>query len=171
MFNHRTPTTAKAKRAVPQRDTAVTILTAGCHFDGKLYCRGSSRIGGKIQGQIVSDGLLIIEEDAVISAEIFADEAIIQGSVTGRLEAKGRVELTATSRFHGDIKTPFLVVNEGAMFNGRSSMDRAGDDAAQGLPLPPDLSTSHEELGEVPSPGHSRGDVDPMNIPEIGARN
>ncbi|NBQ53170.1 MAG: polymer-forming cytoskeletal protein [Proteobacteria bacterium] len=104
------------------RDAAVTILTSGCHFSGKLYCRGSSRIGGKIEGQIISEGILIIEEGATILAEVKADEVIIQGKVNGRLEAKIRVELYPQSRFDGDIVTPVLVVNEGAQFNGRSIM-------------------------------------------------
>ena len=61
------------KKPVPARDSsAVTILTSGCHFSGKLYCRGSSRIGGKIDGQIISEGLLIVEEEAIITAEIKA---------------------------------------------------------------------------------------------------
>jgi len=104
------------------RDAAVTILTSGCHFSGKLYCRGSSRIGGKIEGQIISEGILIIEEGATILAEVKADEVIIQGKVNGRLEAKIRVELYPQSRFDGDIVTPVLVINEGAQFNGRSIM-------------------------------------------------
>lgn len=117
----------QVKKAVPTRDSAVTILTSGCHFNGKLYCRGSSRIGGRIEGEIVSEGLLIIEEAAVIMAEIHADEAIIQGTVKGKLKATGRVELAATSRFEGDISTPSLMVAEGAQFNGRSFMDVAGE--------------------------------------------
>jgi cytoskeletal protein CcmA (bactofilin family) len=112
----------KGKRPVVVRDTAVTILTSGCHFNGKLYCRGSSRIGGRIEGQIISEGLLIIEEQAIITAEIKADEVVIQGKVKGKLEASGRVELTNSSWFEGDIATPVLVVNEGAQFNGRSKM-------------------------------------------------
>lgn len=104
------------------RDTAVTILTSGCHFSGKLYCRGSSRIGGKIEGQIISEGILIIEEGATILAEVKADEVIIQGKVNGRLEAKIRAELYPQSKFDGDIITPVLVINEGAQFNGRSIM-------------------------------------------------
>jgi cytoskeletal protein CcmA (bactofilin family) len=114
---------AKNKKiSAPGRDTAVTILTSGCHFSGKLYCRGSSRIGGKIEGQIVSEGILIIEEGATILAEVKADEVIIQGKVNGRLEAKIRAELYPQSRFDGDIVTPVLVINEGAQFNGRSIM-------------------------------------------------
>jgi cytoskeletal protein CcmA (bactofilin family) len=112
----------KQKRTHPSRDTAVTILTSGCHFNGKLYCRGSSRIGGRIEGQVVSEGLLIIEEEALITADVEAEEAIIQGKVQGTLKASGRVELTATSQFEGDIQTPNLVINEGAKFNGRCIM-------------------------------------------------
>lgn len=104
------------------QDSAVTILTSGCHFNGKLYTRGSSRIGGKIEGEIISEGLLIIEESAIIKAKIKADEAVIQGQVNGQLEAHGRVELTSTSQVDGDIATPSLIIHEGAQFNGRSRM-------------------------------------------------
>ena len=119
------------KTVTTGRDAAVTILTSGCHFSGKLYCRGSSRIGGKIEGQIISEGILIIEEGATILAEVKADEVIIQGKVNGRLEAKIRAELYPQSRFDGDIVTPVLVVNEGAQFNGRSIMSQATSPSAQ----------------------------------------
>ena len=118
-------TRSPVKRPDPSRDTAVTILTSGCHFTGKLYCGGSSRIGGKIEGEIISEGLLIIEEGARINAHIRADEAIVQGQVEGRLEARIRVELCSTSNFLGDISAPILVIKEGAQFNGRSSMQAA----------------------------------------------
>jgi cytoskeletal protein CcmA (bactofilin family) len=130
------------------KDTAVTILTSGCHFSGKLYCRGSSRIGGRIEGQIISEGLLIIEEQALITAEIKADEAVIQGRVKGKLEATGRVELTHTSYFEGDIATPVLVVSEGAQFNGRSRMVVGNQDRSKGIEqvarLNPKGDTSHQ---------------------------
>lgn len=112
----------KVKRPAPSRDSAVTILTSGCHFSGKLYCRGSSRIGGRIEGEIVSEGLLIVEEEALITAEVRADEVIIQGHVKGKLKASGRVELTASCRFEGDIECSNLIINDGAQFNGRSIM-------------------------------------------------
>ncbi len=110
------------KKGATSRDSAVTILTSGCHFEGKLFCRGSSRIAGRIEGRIVSEGLLIIEDEAQIIADIVADEAVVQGRVQGKLEAKTRIELSANSFFDGDITTPVLVVHEGARFNGRSTM-------------------------------------------------
>lgn len=131
------PAPKSGKKTTNNRDVgAVTILTSGCHFSGKLYCRGASRIGGRIEGQIVSEGLLIIEEEAIITAEIKAEEVIIQGRVDGKLHATGRVELSSSSFFAGDIVTPILVVREGAQFNGHSSMIRREEATAGGVKTP-----------------------------------
>jgi cytoskeletal protein CcmA (bactofilin family) len=120
--NQKQPVTKVQKKNPTPKDSAVTILTSGCHFDGKLYCRGASRIGGRIDGQIISEGLLIVEEEAMITAAVKVDETVIQGSVKWKLEATGRVELTHTCKFEGDIATPSLVIHEGAKFNGRCFM-------------------------------------------------
>lgn len=114
--------TSPGKKDHP-KDYAVTIITSGCHFSGKLYCKGSTRIGGKVDGEIVSEGLLIIEEEAMISAEVKAEDIVIQGHLRGTVEAHGKVELSPTCVYEGDIITPVLVVQEGAQFNGRTTMD------------------------------------------------
>lgn len=120
------------RRSSAAGDSGVTILTPGCHFTGKLYCRGASRIGGKIEGEVVSEGLLIIEEEAEIQAKITSDEAVVQGRVTGSLVSKKRVKLTESCVFTGDIYTPSLVVSDGALFNGRAYMESNIDHAKDG---------------------------------------
>ncbi len=168
MFNSPKPTADKLKPKSVPRDGAVTILTNGCHFSGKLYCRGASRIGGKIEGQIVSEGLLIIEEEAVINAEIKADEAIIQGRITGKLTATGRVELCATSKVEGDIHTPVLIVREGAQFNGRSTVMEVT--AAKDVKAPKILSGGkNAKDGRGPDIGENvkNPDVAAFKIPEV----
>lgn len=124
MFNGNKNQQNKSRRTTNPKDAnAVTILTSGCHFNGKLYTKGASRIGGRIEGSIVSEGLLVIEEEAEIVAEIRAEEVIIQGRVQGKLIASGRVELCPTAEFDGDITTSSLIVREGAKFNGRATME------------------------------------------------
>lgn len=137
---------ASTKRQLATKDTAVTILTSGCHFTGKLYCRGSTRIGGKIEGEIVSEGLLIIEEGAFISAQITAEEVVVQGVIKGKLKAKTRVELASTCRFEGDLLTPILVVTEGAHFNGRSQMLIA---SSQGKVIEPASGFGNSKLPDL----------------------
>jgi cytoskeletal protein CcmA (bactofilin family) len=164
------PQKTQQNRKSVVKDTAVTILTSGCHFSGKLYCRGSSRIGGRIEGQIISEGLLIIEEQALITAEIKADEAVIQGKVKGKLEATGRVELTPSSYFEGDISSPILVVNEGAQFNGRSKMVINAPEKAKGFDQMARLNRadSQPEVGSTTSDARDRQpDVAVLKVPEI----
>ncbi|MCX6129779.1 MAG: polymer-forming cytoskeletal protein [Proteobacteria bacterium] len=123
MFNQQKKVGASPGKKDHSKDYAVTIITSGCHFSGKLYCKGSTRIGGKVDGEIVSEGLLIIEEEATISAEVRAEDIVIQGHLRGTVEAHGKVELSPTCVYDGDIITPVLVIQEGAQFNGRATMD------------------------------------------------
>lgn len=110
------------KKQAAKLDRSVTILTSGCHFKGKLFCRGSSRIGGIVEGTIVSEGLLIIEESAMIKGDVRADNVIVQGRIHGTIESKGRVELSPLARVHGDVTTHQLIIQEGAQFSGYSKM-------------------------------------------------
>lgn len=128
MFKDRknTPPAAQRKNST-QNSSAVTIITAGCEFSGKLHCRGASRIGGEIEGEIVSEGLLIIEEEARIHAAVVAEEVVIQGKMQGKLKANHRVEICATGSFEGDIECPSLIVHEGAVFNGNTKMSKPAE--------------------------------------------
>lgn len=170
MFTSKPKPIATPKKGATGRDAnAVTILTSGCHFSGKLYCRGSSRIAGKIEGQIVSEGFLVIEEEAMITAEIKADEAVIQGKVQGKLQATSRVELCASSQFDGDIITPVLVVREGAHFNGHSKMPPKEDATlAKGPRLAVNQGKETKPSGKMPDfDGVGKADIAALKAPEI----
>ncbi len=123
MFSPQKKGATSGSRREQLKDFAVTIITNGCHFSGKLYCKGSTRIGGKVEGEIISEGLLIVEEGAIINAEARVEDIVIQGHFRGSLESTGKVELSSSAIFEGDIHTSSLVVQEGAQFNGRTKMD------------------------------------------------
>ena len=127
MFGSNKSQGTQAKRSAPVagRDGGVTILTAGCHFSGKLYCKGATRIGGTIEGEVIAEGLLIVEEDAVINAQVNAEEIVVHGRMEGNLSVQRKIELCATSDVQADVSTPNLIVHEGAMYNGRTTMKRA----------------------------------------------
>lgn len=124
MFGSKSNKNNESRNIRMKKEHAVTILTEGCHFVGKLYCRGTSRIGGQIEGEIISEGKLILEETSKVDATVQADDAVIQGQISGKLNAKERVELTATSKFNGEIVTASLIIREGAQFNGRAKMGK-----------------------------------------------
>lgn len=157
MFNQTKKPSAKPVKKEHSKDYAVTILTSGCHFAGKMFCRGSTRVGGKVEGEIISEGLLILEEEAIVNANIECDEIVLQGRVTGIIRAKNRVEMSRTCIFSGDVVSPSLVIEEGAQFTGRSTMDGAGSVK--------DVATRKAVLEEVVAP--SLDDFDPGTVSEV----
>ncbi len=114
----------KRKGATIQ-ESSETILAASSHFKGKLYCKGISRIAGKIEGEIISEGLVVLEEAAEIDAIIHGEEVCIAGNMRGTVYASRKVELLPTCCFEGSLHTPVLVVQEGAHMQGQIKMEAA----------------------------------------------
>lgn len=91
-------------------------------IQGELRFQDTMRIDGRVTGRIVSDNLLIVGETAVIDADIEVAEISIMGKVTGTLRATERVEVHANAELRGDVSTPVLRIDEGAVFQGRCDM-------------------------------------------------
>ena len=98
------------------------FLGEGTQFKGVLSFAGAVRIDGHLEGEIVGEELLIIGEPAQVKAEIEVGTLVVSGRVQGAISARERVELLRPSRVTGTIRTPCLVVAEGAVFNGNCEM-------------------------------------------------
>jgi len=95
----------------------------GTKVVGKLTFGATARIEGEVEGEITGEDL-ILSETAVVNAKISAKSITIAGTLTGDVTARERIELLATARARGTLKTPNLVLHEGAMFDGDCKMPR-----------------------------------------------
>ena len=77
---------------------------------------------GRFKGEIRSEDTLIVGETARIEGEVHVGNAIIQGEIVGNIYAKGKVELHHPGRVIGDITTPAVMIDEGAVFDGKCKM-------------------------------------------------
>ncbi len=100
-----------------------TLIGEGCLFEGNLTLSDSTRIDGHVKGNIKSRGVLVLGESGLVEGDISASEVVIYGRIMGNLEAD-RVEIKRNSSVEGDITTRTLIVEEGAVYNGRCSMNR-----------------------------------------------
>lgn len=99
---------------------AGTVLTGETNFQAML------RVDGHLTGRVVSDnGLLIIGSGGQVDADILVSSATVGGTVNGDIVATERVELGRTARVIGNIQTPRLVIEDGAIFEGSCSMLKA----------------------------------------------
>lgn len=98
------------------------LLDRGCSFEGKLMFDGTVQINGDFKGEILSDGTLVVGTEAQLNAKIQVDTLVVDGTVTGNIEAKKKIELHRGSRLIANIITPSLVIEEGAIFQGQCQM-------------------------------------------------
>jgi cytoskeletal protein CcmA (bactofilin family) len=100
-----------------------TILSADIDFSGTLNFEKPFLIRGKLSGEIVAQGLLMIDETAVVEADIYASKVIIRGSVTGDITAAEKVEISGTGKLAGNIVAPEVFMEAGCLFNGSCTMN------------------------------------------------
>ncbi len=96
-----------------------TVIAPGAEFEGLLSFRGAARIDGKLSGDVVAEGCLVIGEGAHVRARIEVDELIVGGELVGEIHARKRVELLNTARVVGSLRCPRLAVAEGGILEGR----------------------------------------------------
>ena len=93
-------------------------------FKGTIRYSGTVRVDGRLEGEIYTDGNLIVGQKAVITAKIEAGTVTCQGSITGEVVAKKLVKLLSPAIFDGMITAPLFSMDEGVMFNGTCNMPK-----------------------------------------------
>src|SRR2546425_10344997 len=94
-------------------DEPFTFLGKGAQFKGIIHFEGTIRIDGRLEGEIHTKGTLMVGEHAVIEGDISAGTIVSGGTINGNLTATERVQLLPSAVLNGDLKTPFLKVEEG----------------------------------------------------------
>lgn len=114
--------------------TSDLLLGAGAEFEGKLTFKGTVRIDAKFVGSIVTDDVLVVGEHARMDAEITCGTVVVLGEVNGNIKAKSAIELHRSSKVRGNVETPSLMIEKGAMLHGEVKMT-TGDKGVAVKPL------------------------------------
>jgi cytoskeletal protein CcmA (bactofilin family) len=103
-----------------------TTLTGEANFKGML------RVDGHLSGRVSSqDGTLIVSTGGQVDADVEVSIAQIYGTVVGNVTATKRIELGRVAKVTGDIQTPALVIENGAVFEGSCRMQQIKDAQAK----------------------------------------
>lgn len=87
-------------------------------LEGKIFSEEDLIIEGQVKGTIEANKTLTIGRDGDVVADIQAGVVKISGRVRGNITAADKVAILAEGRFNGNIKSPKLVVAEGAVLIG-----------------------------------------------------
>jgi cytoskeletal protein CcmA (bactofilin family) len=97
-------------------------LSADVEIKGSIKFTNELIIDGKVEGEIVSSGVLTVGENAEIRGEIKTKSVSVLGKVHGNITVDERCELKARAVLMGDLKAARLIIEEGATFVGKSEV-------------------------------------------------
>lgn len=106
------------------KDVISAFLGVGTSYEGKLQFQGSVRIDGDFLGQINSDGTLIVGQEAKIDGQVSVASLILSGFIQGHIMVATKVIMHKTARLQGSLRTPCLVMEEGALLDGELIMSK-----------------------------------------------
>ncbi len=95
-----------------------TIVGSGSSIKGDLKINGFVRIDGDIEGNLSTDGNVVIGENAKIKGNVNAKSAIIGGIILGDVYVKENIKLLSSSIVIGDILSRKIQIEESALFQG-----------------------------------------------------
>jgi len=108
-----------------------TVIAQGVRVEGQFKSDGNVVIEGEVKGSIATSQHLMVGGTAHIIAEVAAGSADISGIIEGNIQVAGKLELRATAQVIGDISAEDLMIESGAILNGRVTMKRGGETASE----------------------------------------
>lgn len=133
----------------------VNMIGEGATIEGTLQVKGDIRIGGLVKGELEVDGKLITTKDGQIEGDARTKQADIAGKVVGSIVARERLIMRSTCTVEGDVQTPKMVIEDGAIFSGKADMSPSSGKS---------LSTHSPDLASKQPPSAARP-VDESNKP------
>ena len=111
-------------------DTGQGRISRGVQISGDVQFADALFVDGKVIGKVYSEtGSLLIEQAGDVQADIDVGICVIRGTVRGNIKCKSRAEIYKTGRVEGDIQSPVLLVEEGALLSGTIAMSNAASRA------------------------------------------
>ena len=113
---------ANKKAAVPVAGAIDTFIGDNAVIEDTLRTFGTTRIDGRVIGESVSQGVLIVGDSGYLEGDVKADSVLIAGTVKGNLYVSDKLEITESGKVIGDVHTKRLIIAEGAAFEGKCVM-------------------------------------------------
>jgi cytoskeletal protein CcmA (bactofilin family) len=99
------------------------FVGGGTEVTGEANFKAMMRVDGHLSGRVSStSGTLIVGANGKVDANIEVAVAVIHGTINGDIIATQRLELGRAAKVNGNIQTPSLIIEQGAVFEGTCKM-------------------------------------------------
>ena len=98
------------------------ILARGTKINGDLETDGDIRIDGRVVGKVLAKGKVVVGTEGYVEGEIKCKNIDVSGELKSDVHADEMTVLKATARLIGNVVTPKISIEPGALFVGQCKM-------------------------------------------------
>jgi cytoskeletal protein CcmA (bactofilin family) len=124
--------------------TDLNLIAAGTVFEGKIRTPGSIRIDGKIVGDVNATSSISVGTSGEVEGNLTAKTITVGGKVSGSITAQEKLLFESKAVVRGDIRATRLVMDEGALYDGKCAMGAVATAAPNLVELKPEQSKAQE---------------------------
>lgn len=114
-----------------------TMIGSDTIIIGTIRAQGTVWMNGRVEGNICTDGLLMIGETAVVIGNIEAGSVICRGMIIGDVVASEEVELLESASLNGTVRAPLFSVDDSALVNDNMEAAYAVEELSDGEDVSP----------------------------------
>lgn len=122
MFKKENKNNLDAKNREDLSGNSINLIGDGTRINGEMQTETDIRVDGKLDGNMITKGKLVLGENALITGNSYCHTGEISGKINGDIYCKDLLNLKSTAQVSGDIYTKRLVVEKDASFNGKCEM-------------------------------------------------
>ncbi|MCS6127464.1 polymer-forming cytoskeletal protein [Shewanella baltica] len=101
----------------PKKSPSFSFISQGTKLTGNIELTGDVLVGGDIQGQLLSEANITIEQGGTIQGEVKCHEFIVDGHFKGRLICE-RLVIQRNGVVDGEVASTSMQILEGGQFIG-----------------------------------------------------
>jgi cytoskeletal protein CcmA (bactofilin family) len=125
------------------------VLNSDVEIKGNLKFSGELTFDGKLEGEIHTDGTLLLSENAHVTGNVDAQNVTVRGRINGNITAREKIEIKSKAELFGDIKAAKLTIEEGVTFVGKTEVN-PNKVAPTAAPKVAEPAKSAEPPGKLP---------------------
>jgi len=111
------------KEKLVELNASETYIANDVILKGDLNIKGTIRIDGILDGNITNAKQITIGKNSNVKGNISCDKCLISGKIEGNIYAIESIEILEGSEVNGDLKAPDIMIEHGAIFNGKCIME------------------------------------------------
>ncbi len=97
----------------------MTLIDRDVTLIGEIISEENIRLRGRVEGNVMTSGSVVIEPQGSVRGDITADNLIVEGSIEGKVVVARKFELRPTGRMRGDIRASVVAIAEESFLQGK----------------------------------------------------